>query len=203
MAEKKKTRFKQEAQFTLTELDQVRVLADPLRIRILEVLCDDERTTKQVAEKLGEKPTKLYHHVEALEKIGLIRETRTRRNRGTLERYYLAIARRFAADPKVFAGEADQQRDETLQSVVETILSGTAQELSRLPRTDEVMQSGMLTYIHVHADQKTIDRLSRRLKKLVQDLQSLDEPGADVPDDRQYRLTLAFYPLDKMDGDSS
>lgn len=28
-----------------------------------------ERTTKQVAERLGEKPTKLYHHVEALERV--------------------------------------------------------------------------------------------------------------------------------------
>ena len=116
MAEKKKTQSRQEAQFTLTELEQVRILADPLRLRILEVLCDEERTTKQVAEQLGEKPTKLYHHVEALEKIGLIRQTRTRRNRGTLERYYLAIARRFTADPKVFAGEVGQEKAETMQS---------------------------------------------------------------------------------------
>jgi len=203
VAGKKKPRFKQEAQFTLTELEQVRVLADPLRIRILEVLCDEERTTKQVAEKLGEKPTKLYHHVEALEKIGLIRETRTRRNRGTLERYYLAIARRFAADPKVFDGGTGQESTETMHSVVQTILEGTARELSQLPVTDEVLKSGMLTYFHVHADQKTINRLLRRLKRLIEDLQSLEEPGADVPDDRQYRLTLAFYPLDRMDGESS
>jgi hypothetical protein len=32
----------------LTDLEQMKVLADPLRIRILELFCE-ERTTKQVA----------------------------------------------------------------------------------------------------------------------------------------------------------
>ena len=48
------------------ELEQVKVLADPLRVRILETMALEERTTKQVAEELGEKPTRLYPHVEAL-----------------------------------------------------------------------------------------------------------------------------------------
>ena len=55
------------------------MLADPLRVRIIEVLAEGERTTKQVAEEIGEKSTKLYHHVETLERVGLIRLTRTRR----------------------------------------------------------------------------------------------------------------------------
>lgn len=203
MARNKTSQPGQEAMFTLTELEQVRVLADPLRVRILEVFCEEEHTTKQVADRLGEKPTKLYHHVEALEKIGLIRQTRTRRNRGTLERYYLAIARGFQADPRVFEGESGQQQAETIQSVIETVLGGTAQEMRRLPATDDVVKSGMLTYCHVHADQQTIDRVQRRLKKLMQDLQSLDEPEGNPADTRRYRLTLAFYPLDRMDGESS
>ena len=94
---------RQAPSLTLSDVHQVKVLADPLRIRILEELCTAERTTKQVAERLGEKPTKLYHHVEALERVGLIRLTRTRQNRGTMEKYYLAVARRFKADSRIFS----------------------------------------------------------------------------------------------------
>ena len=64
--------------------------------RLLEALVLEPRTTKQVAEALGEKPTKLYHHVDALEKVGLIRLIRTQRNRGTLEKYYQSVARSFS-----------------------------------------------------------------------------------------------------------
>src|SRR5688572_15754608 len=95
-------RIPQDETYTLSDLEQVKVLADPLRIRILEALCQQERTTKQVAQILGEKPTKLYHHVEALERVGLIRLSRTQQNRGTTEKYYLAIARTFRADSRVF-----------------------------------------------------------------------------------------------------
>src|SRR5262245_52283071 len=80
---------------TVTDLAQIRALADPLRLRILGALGREPRTTKQVADVLGEKPTKLYHHVEALERVGLVRLTETRPNRGTVEKYYQAVAGRF------------------------------------------------------------------------------------------------------------
>ena len=60
---------------------QMKVLADPLRIRILELFCQ-ERTTKQVAGILEQPPTRLYHHVSALERVGLIRLARTQPRRG-------------------------------------------------------------------------------------------------------------------------
>jgi DNA-binding transcriptional ArsR family regulator len=94
-------KLRQAGSLTLSDLDQVKVLADPLRIRILEELCKEERTTKQVAKLLGEKPTKLYHHVDALERVGLIRLARTRQNRGTMEKYYMAVARQFRADSRI------------------------------------------------------------------------------------------------------
>ena len=112
MADKPKGKIPDELEYTISDLDQLKVVADPLRIRILEAFCR-ERTTKQVAVVIEEKPTKLYHHVEALEKVGLIRLSRTRRNRGTLERYYLAVARTFRTDSKIFntATSPDQAKD--------------------------------------------------------------------------------------------
>ena len=70
----------------LPNLAQMKLLADPRRIRILELL-GEERTTKQVAEILGEPPTRLYHHVAALARVGLIRLARTRQSRGAIEKY--------------------------------------------------------------------------------------------------------------------
>ena len=60
------------ATYTMRRLDEVRVLAHPLRIKLLELFAAEPRTTKQAAEILGENPTRLYHHVNALERVGLI-----------------------------------------------------------------------------------------------------------------------------------
>jgi DNA-binding transcriptional ArsR family regulator len=122
--------------YTLKTLDQVKVLADPLRVRILESLCE-ERTTKQVADFLGERPTKLYHHVDALEKAGVIRLTRTRQNRGTLEKYYLAIARAFRMDPQIFsATPRGKKENQVLRNLVSTVMDGTTLDLHKLIDTE-------------------------------------------------------------------
>ena len=128
--------------YTMTDLEQVKVLADPLRLRILENLCDGPRTTKQVAELLGEKPTRLYHHVDALERVGLIRLSETRQVRGTVEKYYKAVARLIHADPSVFSGTKGEQRD-TMVEVVSTFFERTALELGSLVEWSQANQTSL------------------------------------------------------------
>jgi DNA-binding transcriptional ArsR family regulator len=81
----------------------VRILAHPLRLRLLELFAESPCTPKQAAERLGLPPTRLYHHVAALERVGLVRVRETRRNRGTVEKHYEAVARGFEMDPEHFA----------------------------------------------------------------------------------------------------
>ena len=57
-----------------------------------------------MADRLGEKPTKLYHHVDTLEAAGLIKLVKTKRKRGTVEKYFEAVAERFVQQgtPRMF-----------------------------------------------------------------------------------------------------
>jgi DNA-binding transcriptional ArsR family regulator len=188
--------------YTLADLEQVKVLADPLRIRVLEALCDGERTTKQVADALGERPTKLYHHVEALEKVGLIRLTRTRRKRGTLEKYFVAVARRFRTDPRIFsAGEVPtDEESEALHSMISTVYETTADEVRRLVASDGLDgldQQGVVSFLEVRASDAEIRKLRARFKRLLEGIAAkccTDEPVEEGA--RRYRLNIAFYPLD-------
>ncbi len=67
---------------------QLRALAHPLRLRLVELFAETPRTTMQVAKLLGQPPTRLYHHVNSLERAGILRVRETRKNRGTTERWY-------------------------------------------------------------------------------------------------------------------
>src|SRR5678816_2149466 len=78
-------------------VSDLRALAHPLRLRILELFAEAPRTTKQVAELLGQPPTRLYHHVAALERAGLLVLKETRQNRGVVEKWYEAVARQMQA----------------------------------------------------------------------------------------------------------
>ncbi len=186
---------------TLSDLDQVRVLADPLRIRILEALGTAERTTKQVAERLGEKPTKLYHHVDALERVGLIRLARTRQNRGTMEKYYMAVARQFRADSRIFstADAGSETKGDALQAVISTLFDRTADEMRGLIAQNDgrqgIEEQGVLSHLEILGSAAQGRRIQTRLMKLLKSLED-DQKGVGKPGGRRYRLTLAFYPLE-------
>lgn len=197
-------KFKQAEVLTLTELEQIRVLANPLRVRMVELFCREEYTTKQVAQELGEKPTKLYHHVEALEKVGLIRQMRTRRNRGTLERYYLAVARCFRADSGLFSQEKKSGDETTIKAVVDTLLELTGVELREFAEAEsrgaEAAEQAILSFVEVKASQQTIDRMRRRIMRMLKDSQAI--AGGEEEPVRRFRLVLAYFPLDRPEGDS-
>src|SRR5580704_556365 len=113
---------------TLIDLAQIRALADPLRLRILGALVGEPRTTKQVAEILGEKPTKLYHHVQAMERAHLVQLVDRRPKRGTVEKYYQATATLFQAGPTAFAVGAGARAPRSDADALLAALLETARE---------------------------------------------------------------------------
>lgn len=76
----------------VTDLEQLRVMSDPLRMRILHSLFGQPMTVKQVADQLELPATKLYYHVGELERIGLVKVVETRVKSGIIEKYYRTVA---------------------------------------------------------------------------------------------------------------
>ena len=209
-------RYPDKATHILSDLEQVKALADPLRIRLLEAF-GQERTTKQAAELLGERPTRLYHHVEALEKVGLIELSRTRPNRGTLEKYYLAVARTFKADKGMFgAAAAAPENNAALQTMLSSLFDKTRDEIEHILSAGDmesaIEEEGLLSLVEIHASEEFVVKLQRRLKRLLADLQKEclkdgrepdGKPGRGAKDDagkveRRYRFLLAYFPLDRV-----
>jgi DNA-binding transcriptional ArsR family regulator len=190
----------------LANLEQMKVLADPRRIRILELLCE-ERTTKQVAEILGEPPTRLYHHVAALARVGLIRLARTRPSRGALEKYYVAVAKAFSADPKLFTsrrGPLAAKAAEAVQSIATQALDLSAEDLRALLAQGESMEDlkvqGVLSYLEVRGTPRELEAIRAKLEKLIEGVAG--GGGEKRRTGTPYRLTIAFFPLARRQGSS-
>jgi DNA-binding transcriptional ArsR family regulator len=203
----KKDKNEQLGSYQINDLEQIKALAHPLRVRIIETLASsDPMTTKQVAELLGEKPTRLYHHVGLLEKAGLIRLTHTRKNRGTTEKYYEAIARQFRAAPELFSKESSEDQINAIRPMIHTIFDNTTAELLRLldaQQSGDLLEDegGLLSYIEMHLPQEQMEEVQQKLKEVLDLLQSFDDndSAADEEGLRKFRLTMAHYPLDRFD----
>lgn len=80
----------------------MRILSDPLRLKIIHRTREEPLTATQIAELLGETPQKIYYHLNELEKAGLVEMVEARQKGNLVEKYYRATAECFVADPAVF-----------------------------------------------------------------------------------------------------
>ena len=174
------------------------MLTDPLRVRILEVLLRGAATPKQVAHVLGERPSRLYHHVAALERAGLVRLVATRPVRGAVEKYYRPVAQQFVVDRSLFAPERGGRRSAAVGAVEAMsvdILAAAADEVRReiatgaLPLEDP--RRVELARVPIRTTKARAAVLMRRIRKLLAEAVA----ASDGPGDQEYRLTVAFYPV--------
>lgn len=183
----------------LKDLKQIKVFAHPLRARLVEVFADRPRTAKQAAEIIGQKPTKLYHHVEALERVGLIKLVKTQKKRGTLEKYYRTVAKRFSVDSSIFKMKGNQKEMlGEFRAMFTTMLENTMQEISesitdKLICPEKKERQLTLARKRIRTTPDSIKKLDTKIQKLIDEFAAAKEKKGDI----EYALTLVFYPVAK------
>lgn len=95
----------------VTDLDTLRLLADPLRLSILGAFPSGagarSMSVKEIAEKLDEGQTKLYRHVKKLEEAGLLRVVETRVVSGIIEKRYRPAQKRLLIESDMLTQEPE------------------------------------------------------------------------------------------------
>jgi DNA-binding transcriptional ArsR family regulator len=176
---------------------EMRALAHPLRLRVLEVFAEQPRTTKQVADLLGEPPTRLYHHVAALERAGLLRLTETRKNRGTTEKWYEAIARTMGSSAPVRSTGRAPKVQAARRSVAMAVLEQSRQELLAAMAHTDANRPPLVARLVMTAPNARIAELRERLMRLLADVQrefACDDDARPEGDDGRWAMTITFAP---------
>jgi DNA-binding transcriptional ArsR family regulator len=198
--------FKPAARFEITKLETVRVLADPLRMRLIEAMAgelDHPFSVKELARALGEPPTRLYYHVNMLEEHGLLVVTGSQLVSGILEKRYQLVAASIGVDRALLTA-GDTGVGEALHGVLTTIFSTTEEDVKAAIRAGigslHAGEEGTRERIVLS---KSIDRLSPeqakafrdRLDALIAEFGHWPDDDPTSPDAHPYGLVLAFYPM--------
>lgn len=117
---------------TVSDLETLRLLADPLRLSILGAFppgrTGQPMSVKEIAEKLDEGQTKLYRHVKKLEEAGLLYVAETRVVSGIIEKRYRAAQRRLTIDSDMLTQQPEP--DEYADTMV-AVLDATRDRMRR------------------------------------------------------------------------
>jgi DNA-binding transcriptional ArsR family regulator len=189
--------------FVLDELTQIKALADPLRQRLLAAFASATQTTKQVADCLGESPTKLYHHVDMLAEAGLLQLVETRQKRGTTERYYRAAARHFSVDRNIFrnlpaarSGRRATTPDAVFNAAFATALANIRKAVrKKLIASDKSQHKAALLQGQFRGTEKQAAALRMKIQKLIE-RQNASKSRRVSKDGTiaDYAVLLAIYP---------
>lgn len=188
----------------LSRLEQVRALSDPTRLRLLELFKERRMTTMQAAAAMGVPPTRLYHHVKLLEQLGFIKLVEERRNRGTIEKYFQAVARAFSVDPTLFEGGSPraQAARSLAANMLTTVLDRARAEAADSMAGGLIGRTGAATPIiihsHIKAGPKGLQKVTARIKRCVDDIRKLhtDVPAADM---NTYTLIMGCFQIRKAE----
>lgn len=97
---------------TVNTDQQFRAIADPIRSKILGIIQTRPATAKQIADRLGEAPGTIGHHLQVLERAGLAQIVARRVVHGIVAKYYTRTARIFTFEfPREITGHALMKPD--------------------------------------------------------------------------------------------
>lgn len=172
---------------------ELRALAHPLRLRLIEHFGGKPRTTMQVAALMGEPPTRLYHHVNALERAGILKLESTKQVRGTTEKYFTLSRHRIGV---MESGDTTPRSRAALSGLATMVFDEARAELLAAISGATTLQKGlpplalrMLLKIPASRQKRVRERILATIKAIQRDLKGCDDKPAE-----RWALTLGFAP---------
>jgi DNA-binding transcriptional ArsR family regulator len=189
--------------YLIKDIETLRVIADPLRTQIMELLVHDSMTVRQVAEKLGLAAGKLYYHFSLLEKHGLVHVVETRQVANMIEKLYRATAASLDVDPSLLTFTTEQGK-ESIHALLTAMLDSTREDLQRSlqarafslergadPKQRRVLVNRLMSRI----PDAQAEEFTERLESLLKEFELADQdPNLSEEELHPYAFAVAFYP---------
>jgi len=187
--------------FYIEEMEQAVSLLKPVRIEILKQM-DEPCTCPELADYFDESPQKIYYHVKALEKAGLVDKVDEKRVRGTVEGYYQARARSYWLAPHLVGkvGETPMSSDEKSLQVLLQLAEDVHDDIGKLANQAQAGQEVSSLSLSAHIHLPDGERRAEFLEEVALAFQSIARKYGTPPidaileNDKGYRLVLACYP---------
>ena len=182
--------------FEINDVDTLHIVNDPLRMRLLHLLGGEARSVRDLAQALDLPTTRLYYHINMLEKRGLIGVAETRKVGAMTERRYQTVAVNY--QPGAGLIESINDSREAAELAVGTILDGArldaeaALERHFASGGGERAGLGTLARTFVQLTAEQFEEWHTRLTDLIQELDRETAGNADNDDAEIYGLTVVF-----------
>jgi DNA-binding transcriptional ArsR family regulator len=190
--------FQPKEKFTIDDVETLKVVADTRRMNLLHLL-QTPKTVKELADDMEMEASKLYYHINLLEKHNLIQIVATSIVSGIIEKQYQVSAREFTVDRHLLAtpDPTDKQIEDMLEIVFDSARNDVRRGIKagRIPMfgTDEDLTVTIWRSVNGMRPAQ-YHKFVRRFRDLIEEFtdKTAEEPEEGI---QSYGFTFALYPL--------
>lgn len=178
--------------YNLQNIEQMRGIADSLRLGIFEALAQRAMTATQVGEELNIAAPKAHYHVRELERLGLVRLVETRERGGILEKYYRAVARNLIAPPQLLQTAEPEEVVAAVTEVFTSLSQSFMKAMTRYFASGAEKNTAHGPHMSGVTVWMTPQELNDTMKK-VEEVFTPYQRRRGLPDEREARLMYLGY----------
>ncbi len=190
------------AERTISDVETLRALSDPVRLRILETLIQaphEPWTVKRIATALGVGPTKLYHHVAILEERQLIRVAGTRVVSGIIETSYRIAQLSVRLDRALLSSAPADEATAAVEQILRSLFYAAREDVGAALRSGKMQldpaDGSSLGLLRQDLAHLTDERAVAFKARLVALLDEFDLDAHDAADGNPFGVLVALYPI--------
>ncbi|MEM9040940.1 MAG: helix-turn-helix domain-containing protein [Actinomycetota bacterium] len=177
----------------MEDLDLIPDITHPIRGPLMRRL-RNPRSVAELAEAMKVPVTRLYHHVNRLEELGIIQVVATRRSGATTERRYQTVARSWKIEPTSARDLDPYDLAQAFGSIFDLAKIGLQREIEagRLPPDEGDDGRIELTSSEVWLTDTELRTFVERMGALMQEMVGISDE--DRPDAQPVNVFTAIYP---------
>ena len=187
-------------EFIIEDLDTLKVLTDNLRVRILRAFGREPRTVKEIAERLDMPHTKLYYHVNLLEKYRIIKVVETRIVSGIIEKIYSVTAKSYRPGAGLLSAVAPSGQQTQIEAMFHSVMQAAQEDVrhslakgqASLGEQAPLTQKVDIAYQTLYLTEAELAEFHREMEALLKRLGR--ETPTPQPDQKAYNLFFLFFP---------
>lgn len=188
--------FRPAERYVIQTLEELRILANPLRLRVLDALIAAPLTATQVGEQLGINSKKLYYHIGELERVGLVRLVHTEIQSGIQLKYYRAVASYYYLTASMLHSDQSVRNADASEEFLGFLLESSALALRRAVNEgtiDQYPESFIVSRRALRLSPEKATELRDRLREIEDEILGAEEPNGEL----SFSFVYALFPRGK------
>lgn len=186
----------------IKDLNQLKVLSDPFRAKMMMFLIEKPYTGQQLAEQFNMSRARIHYHLRELEKHHLIELIRTEEINGIVQKFYQSVAQGFIPDVSLLPQK--QEVSETYRQIVLSMIDRTRMRALAAPDAAFSLDAqipghmkAMATYWEISMNDRHFQEFTKTIAALLEKYDQLCRHDGEESDAKPYFMSAFGFQVDR------